>query len=153
MSKVSNYNNHNGNIIMTISISSSSNLSQYTKHTMRWLQRKAVTHNQECHGDSNRYTPYRRKPDQHDTYALTPVHVRLAYASFEQPRMWQPFTSRRQIWMNPTGPAKRAPDTIYIKQGDRFVGPYPVSLLSQPLNQWGQSQTSIGNQLFGLPGP
>jgi hypothetical protein len=26
---------------------------------MRWLQRQAVTHNRECRGDSNRYTPCR----------------------------------------------------------------------------------------------
>jgi hypothetical protein len=36
----------------------------------------------ESHDDSNRCTPCREKPDQHDTYASTPVHVRPAYASY-----------------------------------------------------------------------
>jgi hypothetical protein len=61
MSKLGKYNNHNDNIIITISISKSSNPQQYTKYTMRWRQWQAVTHNWECHGDSKWYTPCRRK--------------------------------------------------------------------------------------------
>jgi hypothetical protein len=34
----------------------------------------------ESRGDSNRCTPYKEKPDQHDTYAFH-VYVRPAYAS------------------------------------------------------------------------
>jgi hypothetical protein len=33
------------------------------------------------------------------------------------------------------------------------MGPYPVSLSSQPLKQWGQSQPSVDGRLLGLPGP
>jgi hypothetical protein len=36
---------------------------------------------------------------------------------------------------------------------DRSVGPYPVSLPSQPMKKWGQSQPSIDGRLVDLPGP
>jgi hypothetical protein len=36
---------------------------------MRWLQRQAVTHNRECRGDSNRYTPCRGKNLTNTSYA------------------------------------------------------------------------------------
>jgi hypothetical protein len=71
-SKVGKYNNHNDNIIITISISKSSNPQQYTKHTMRWLQRQDNTHNRECRGDSNRYTPCRGKNLTNTSYAWLP---------------------------------------------------------------------------------
>jgi hypothetical protein len=36
---------------------------------------------------------------------------------------------------------------------DRFMGMYLVSLLSQPMKQWGQSQLSIDSRLLGLLDP
>jgi hypothetical protein len=59
---------------------------------------------------------------------------------------------RRQIWTDPTTPEKKAPDTIYSTSADRSVGPYLVSLPSQPMKQGGVSQAPIGAQLLGLPG-
>jgi hypothetical protein len=38
----------------------------------------------ESRGDSNRCTPCRENPDQHDTYASTPVHARSVYAFCRQ---------------------------------------------------------------------
>jgi hypothetical protein len=71
-SKVSKYNNHDDNIIITLSISKSSNPQQYTNHITRWLQRQAATHNWECRGDSNRYTPYRGKNLTYMSYDWLP---------------------------------------------------------------------------------
>jgi hypothetical protein len=39
----------------------------------------------------------------------------------------------------------RAPNTIHSTPADRSMGPYPVSLLSQPMNQGGVSQTPVGS--------
>jgi hypothetical protein len=66
-SKVSKYTNHNNNIIIAISISNSSNSSTVRQYTTRWLQWQATTHNRECRGDSNWYTPCRGRtwPTRH----------------------------------------------------------------------------------------
>jgi hypothetical protein len=45
---------------------------------------------------------------------------------------------------------KGAPDTIHSTPADRSAGPYPVSLPSQPMKQWEQSQASIDGRLLGL---
>jgi hypothetical protein len=99
----------------------------------------------ESRGDSNRCTPCRGKPDQHDTYAR-----RILYAG--GPRTWQPFTSHWQSWAGPLHLRKRAPDTILSAPADRSVGLYPTSHPSQPMKQWGQSQASIKGWLLGLLG-
>jgi hypothetical protein len=36
---------------------------------------------------------------------------------------------------------------------DRSVDPYAVSLLRQPLKQWGRSQPFVDDRLLSLPGP
>jgi hypothetical protein len=69
------------------------------------------------------------------------------------PRTWQHFTSHRQSWAGPLLLRKRAPDIIHSVSADRSMGPYPVSLPSQPMKQWGQSQASISDRLLGLLGP
>jgi hypothetical protein len=62
----------------------------------------------------------------------------------------QPFMSHRQSWAGPLLLRKRAPDTIHSAPADRSVGSYLASLLSQPMKQWAQSQTSINGRLLGL---
>jgi hypothetical protein len=42
---------------------------------------QSITHIQECHGDSNQYTPYRGKPDN------------TTYTGSLRPYVWQQFTS------------------------------------------------------------
>jgi hypothetical protein len=71
-SKVSKYNNHNDNIIITITITKSLKPQHYTKHTTRWLQRQAASHNRECHDDSNRYTSCRGKNLTNTPHAQLP---------------------------------------------------------------------------------
>jgi hypothetical protein len=61
--------------------------------------------------------------------------------------------SRQQSWAGPLLLRKRAPDTIHNTSADWSTGLYPVSLLSQPMKQWGQSQPSVDGQLLGLPSP
>jgi hypothetical protein len=48
----------------------------------------------------------------------------------------QSFTKSSIAMDRATAPEKRAPDTIYSTMADRSVGPYPISLSSQPLKQW-----------------
>jgi hypothetical protein len=61
--------------------------------------------------------------------------------------------SHQQSWAGPLLPRKRAPDIIHSTTASRSAGPYPVSLPSQPMKQWGQSQYSVDGWLLGLPGP
>jgi hypothetical protein len=94
-------------------------------------------HISKSHGDSNRCTPCREKPDQHDTHAshanlrtsgvhflrVVPIHGNISWVTN---RVGQSHCSRE----------KRAPDTIHSIPADRSTGPYPVSLSSQPMKQW-----------------
>jgi hypothetical protein len=87
----------------------------------------------ESRGDSNRCTPCRGKPDQHDTYAshasprtpgvrflrAVPVRDNLSY------NHWQ-------IWTDPLHPRRRAPDTIHNTTAIRSTGPYLAFLPQQP---------------------
>jgi hypothetical protein len=70
----------------------------------------------ERHGDLNRCTPCRGNPDQHDMYT--------SHAS-----------PRTSLLLR-----KRAPDTIHSTPADRSVGPYPVSLPSQPWSNGGKAK-------------
>jgi hypothetical protein len=46
-----------------------------------------------------------------------------------------------------------APDIIHSATADQSAGPYPISLPSQPMKQWGQMQASVDGRLLGLLGP
>jgi hypothetical protein len=85
-------------------------------------------------------------------------HVRFPYQStYAQrtlpaggPHPWQPFTSCQQSWAGLLLLRKGAPDTIHSTPADRPAGLYPVSLPSQPMKQWEQSQSFIDSRLLGL---
>jgi hypothetical protein len=77
-----------------------------------------------------------------------PVHVYPAYASCR----WSPYVATIHESSTELSRAT-APDTIPITPADRSTGPYPVSLPSQPMKQWEQSQASINGRLLGLLGP
>jgi hypothetical protein len=71
-------------------------------------------------------------------HARFPCQSTYARCTFpvDSPRTWQPFTSHRRSWTNSLLLRKRAPDTIHSTSADRYTGPYPVFLLSQPMKQW-----------------
>jgi hypothetical protein len=68
-SKVSKYNKHNDIIIMNISISNSSNPPTVHQAYYKMTSTQDITHTRECHGDSNRYTPYRGRNLTYTSYA------------------------------------------------------------------------------------
>jgi hypothetical protein len=107
----------------------------------------------ESHGDLNRCTPCRGKPDQHDTYAshasprTSGVHFLRAVPvrdnlSWVINRVGQSHRSREK-WLPTQSTARQLTDSWVHTQ-----------FLSWP-NQWisGESQTSINNRLLSLPGP
>jgi hypothetical protein len=104
------------------------------------------------HDNSNRCTPCRGKPDQHNTYAshtsprtpgvrflrAVPVRGNLPWAA---DRVGQSHWSREK-WLSTQPPACRLIDPRVRTQFLSWV------------NQWssGESQTSINSRLLGLPG-
>jgi hypothetical protein len=58
--------------------------------------------------------------------------------------------NHQQSWAGPLFPRKRALDTIHSTMTNRSMGPYQISLLNQPMTQWGQSQPSVDIQLLAL---
>jgi hypothetical protein len=99
----------------------------------------------ESHGDSNRCTPCRGKPDQHDTYASHTSSCTAGVRFLRAVPVCGNFPrAARQSWTESLLPRKRAPDTIPSTPADRSTGPYPVSLSSQPMKQW--RKTNIHQQ-------
>jgi hypothetical protein len=94
------------------------------------------------------------RPTQHVRFSRQSMYARRTLPA-GGPRTWQPFMSHRQSWTESLLLRKRAPDTIHSMPTDRSVGPYPVSLPSQPMNQW--RKTNIYQQqatrLLGLISP
>jgi hypothetical protein len=107
----------------------------------------------ESRGDSNRCTPYRGKPDQHDTYA-----------SHTSPRTPDVYFLRA---VPVRGNLSRATDGVgrsHCSQEKGLPTQSPARRLTDPwvrtqflsrANQWSsrESQTSINSRLLGLPGP
>jgi hypothetical protein len=107
----------------------------------------------ESRDDSNRCTPCRGKPDQHDTYAshasprtpsvrflrAVPVHSNLSQATNN--------VGRTRLLLR-----KRAPDTT--PQPGWVIHRSATQFLSQH-NHWrsNESQTSVDSRLLALPGP
>jgi hypothetical protein len=100
-----------------------------------------VTHIRESRWFESMYTLQgKTRPTQHirfphqSTYAWRTLPV-------GGPRTWQPSMSHRQNWTESLLPRKRAPDIIPSTPADWSVGPYPVSLSSQPMKQWRKPNT------------
>jgi hypothetical protein len=68
----------------------------------------------ESHSDSNRYTPCRGKPDQHDMYAsyVSPHTPGVCFLRMV-PVRGNLLRSHQQRWTEPLLLRKRAPDTIH----------------------------------------
>jgi hypothetical protein len=88
------------------------------------------------HGDSNRCTPCKGNPINTTRTLSTSVHVRLAYGSCGQSLYVTTFHESSTEMDRVTASEKRDADTIHSTPADRSTGPYPVSLLSQPMKQW-----------------
>jgi hypothetical protein len=107
----------------------------------------------ESHGDSNRCTPYRGKPDQHDTYAFhasprTPG-VRFLWAVLVRDNLsWVTDRVGRILLL----PRKSAPDST--SQPDWVAHGTHLSFSPKlAIEAVGLSQSHVDGQLLGLPGP
>jgi hypothetical protein len=74
-------------------------------------------------------------------------HTYLRWSTYSSPSWYAD-----RFGQFPLLPRKRAPDITHSTPADRFMGPYPVSLLSQLMKQ-GHKPSSCGGPLLGLPGP
>jgi hypothetical protein len=83
----------------------------------------------------------------------TPVHVCPAYASYGQSPYVATLHESSTESSSPTAPEKKGSRHNPQRTTDRSAGPYPASILSQPMKQWRQSQASINDRLLGLLGP
>jgi hypothetical protein len=93
----------------------------------------------ESHGDSNRCTPCKEKPDQHDTYAShTSPHTPGVRFLWVVPVHGNLSRDANRFGQISVLPKKWAPNTIHSTPADRSMGPYPASLLSQTMKQGGK---------------
>jgi hypothetical protein len=96
----------------------------------------------ESRGDLNRCTPCKGKirPIRHTLFTLSP-HMPIDHTYL----IWFTYSnlsrSHQQSWAGPLLLSKRALDTIHSTSADRSACPYPVSLSSQPMKQWGAKPT------------
>jgi hypothetical protein len=82
-----------------------------------------------------------------------PVQVRPGHASCGQSPYVATFHESSTEYSRSTAPEKKGSRHNPQRTADRSVGPYPASLPSQLMKQWGQSQASINGQLLGFLGP
>jgi hypothetical protein len=98
----------------------------------------------ESHGDSNRCTPCRGKPNQHASYARRTLPA-------GGPCTWQPFTLTQQSWTDSLLLRKSAPDSTsqlgWVVRGTRLSFSPNIAIEVVRL-----SQTSVDNRLLRLPG-
>jgi hypothetical protein len=92
------------------------------------------------------------RPTHHMHPTLSPRMV-LDYTYLTRSTHSNLSRSHQQSWAGPLILRKRAPNTIHSTTTDRSASLYPVSLLSQSMKQWGQSQPSVDGRLLVLLGP
>jgi hypothetical protein len=80
------------------------------------------------------------RPTRHVCFPHQSMYARRTLPA-DGPCTRRPSTSCRHGWMESLLPRKRAPDTILSTPADQFVGPYQVSLPSQPMKQWRKLNT------------
>jgi hypothetical protein len=119
---------------------------------VKTASRQVVTHIRESRRFKSIYT-VRGKLDQHDTCISHSVRVWSQTIRISRGQHIATFRIViNKVEQGHCSRGKRAPDTFHSTPADRSAGPYPISLLSQPLKQWGQSQPSVDGRLLGLPG-
>jgi hypothetical protein len=101
--------------------------------------KQAVTYIRESRWFESIYTLQGKTwPTQHVRFPHQSTYARCTLPA-GGPRTWQPSMSRRQSWTESLVPRKMALDTTPSMPADRSAGPYPISLLSQPMKQWRKS--------------
>jgi hypothetical protein len=107
----------------------------------------------ESHGDSNRCTPCKWKPDQHDMYAshTSPCTPGVCFQRAVPVRGNLPRATDR-VGRSHCSREKGLPTQSSAR---RLTDPWVRTQFLSGANQWssGESQTSINNRLLGLPGP
>jgi hypothetical protein len=91
------------------------------------------------------------RPTQHVCFPCQSTYARCIIPACS-PRTWQPFMSHRQSLTESLFLRKRAPNTTHSTPADQSVGPYPVSLQSQPIKQW-RKPNICQQQATRLTGP
>jgi hypothetical protein len=81
------------------------------------------------------------------------VHIRPVYTFYGQSPYVATFHESSTELSRLTAPEKKGFQHNPQRAADRSTGPYPASLPSQPMKQWGQSQASINSRLLDLLGP
>jgi hypothetical protein len=89
------------------------------------------------HGDSNRCTPCRKNLTKMSHTLPTPVHVRPVYASCGQSLYMATFHESSTELSRHTAPKKKGSQHNPQRTANRSTAPYPASLPSQPMKQWG----------------
>jgi hypothetical protein len=98
--------------------------------------KQAVTHIRESRRFESMYTLQgKTRPIRHIRFPHQSMYARPMLPAGGL-RTWQPFASHQHSWTESLLLRKRAPDTIPSTPADRFTGPHPVSLPSQPIKQW-----------------
>jgi hypothetical protein len=99
------------------------------------FHKQAVTHIRESRRFELMYTLQgKTRPTHHRLPVLSPHmvqgHTYLMWSTYSNPSQ-----DTDRFGQIPLLPRKRAPDAIHSTLADRSAGPYPVSLLSQPMKQ------------------
>jgi hypothetical protein len=107
----------------------------------------------ESHSNSNRCTPYRGKPDQHDTYAF---HASLCTPDVRFLRV-VPIRDNLSQVIDGVGQSHCSWEKGLPKQSTarQLTEPWVHTQFLSRANQWssGESQTSVDSRLLGLSGP
>jgi hypothetical protein len=115
--------------------------------------KQAVTHIWESWQFESMYTLQgKTQPTRHVCFLRQSTYAQRMLPACS-PCTWQSFTSHQQSWAVPLLLRKWAPDIIHSTPAEQLRGSYPVSLPSQPMKQWWQSQASIDSRLLGLLSP
>jgi hypothetical protein len=107
----------------------------------------------ESHGDSNRCTPYRGKPDQYDTYVFyaSPCTLGVRFLQAVPVRGNLSWVIAR-VGHSHCSWEKGLPTQSTAR---RLIDPWVHTQFLSRANQWnsGESQTPVDSRLLGLPGP
>jgi hypothetical protein len=125
---------------------------KFVKLSMWWLSQTSDTHIWESLWFESMYTLQGKTRPTCHTHPMLSSHMVPDHTYLTQSMHSNLSWSYQQRWTKPLLLRKRAPDTIHSTTADQSTGPYLVSLLSQPLKQWGKV-TLCWSQAIRLTGP